>query len=157
MVGENRIIEISLWVVHKNSVYGLMQQISRLCAKLIYHHGHFSRDKSCLQTTRHSIWITIYTQKPIRAIFKTIIGKYIPGKHRVWLWWRLVCFWCFRDWHTLYSMHHVDRLVQEIRYSSALAIELRLSCTYPSTDVYGHSIVLQTWYDLRAYIPVWKL
>ena len=33
---------------------------------------------------------------------------------------------------------HVDGLVQEIRYSSALAMELRFSCTKPTIWFYEH-------------------
>ena len=42
-------------------------------------------------------------------------------------------------------MLHIDGLVQERRNSSALAMELRLFCTYPSTL----PIVIQIWKKLN--------
>ena len=42
-------------------------------------------------------------------------------------------------------MLHIDALVQERRNSSALAMELRLFCTYPSTL----PIVIQIWKKLN--------
>ena len=40
---------------------------------------------------------------------------------------------------------HIDGLVQERRNSSALAMELRLSCTNPSLSTNTSSLVINTW------------
>ena len=51
--------------------------------------------------------------------------------------------------------HQVDGLVQERRNSSALAMELRLSCTKPSRWLLRHQLGSISWYPEKCYWPTW--
>ena len=52
------------------------------------------------------------------------------------------------NWHCC-SLHYFDGLVQQRRNSSALAMELRLSCTNPSIWSQGHEFILEQYIYLK--------
>ena len=62
-------------------------------------------------------------------------------KFQIW-WWVYLCLYLsvknIAKYAIVYPIHaHIDGLVQERRSSSALAMELHLSCTNPLIYVYG--------------------
>ena len=71
----------------------------------------------------------------IKFVLCHLFAVWLPGPRRLWKRWRHKIFFianvripiiCYAMWH------YIDGLVQEKRNSSALAMELRLSCTNPS-------------------------
>ena len=104
-----------------------------------------------LQTWALAFWhgliilssLNVYLTNVLTSMFD-YIGRYIGG-------WASNCIWkYYRNWlliHALipgilcwketiltrWGLDNIDRLVQERRNSSALAMELRLSCTNPSS------------------------
>ena len=149
LASDNIILDVELYLIfHCYVICFIFLQQDTFIARLLFLHNRFIE------------WGFLFKYIQVR-IFEV---EYIP-----WIHWPFLCgvclytstcllsYWEKYAWH---RNHYIDDgLVQEIRSSSALAMELRLSCTNPYIYIYIYiyiSIVTSsaTRYPLRRDIEI---